>query len=394
MLMGIQRFLQLEEAGGLILLAAAVLALIVSNSPLEPWYRDFLHLRLEITVGEIKLGKPLELWISEGLMAVFFLLVGLEIKRELMRGELASPRQAALPIIAAVGGMALPALIYAWVNAGDPITLRGWAIPSATDIAFALGLLSLAGKSVPAALKVLLTAIAIIDDLGAIVIIALFYTENLDSSMLGAAAICAAVLAVLNQRGVTRIAPYILVGIVMWVSVLKSGVHATFAGVITAFAIPLRSNDEPSPLLRVEEALHPWVAYMVLPLFAFANVGISFKGLTLSHFTQPVTLGIVLGLVAGKVIGVLGAIALAVKLRLGILPDGVTWRAVFGLACFCGVGFTMSLFIGTLAFESVGGEAMHAVRLGVLSGSAIAVVLGMMVFRLARGPNRSAGTRE
>lgn len=377
----IKRFFQLEEAGGLLLLLAAALAMVVCNTPLESWYRGFLDLRLEISVGDIRLGKPLELWISEGLMAVFFLLVGLEIKRELLQGELSTPRQALLPMIAALGGMAVPAAIYAWVNLDDPLRLRGWAIASATDIAFALALMSLAGKAVPAALKVLLTAIAIIDDLGAIVIIALFYTENLDTSMLSAALLCAAVLFILNRRGVTRIAPYILVGMVMWVSVLKSGVHATFAGVITAFAIPLRGHGEQAPLLRMEDALHPWVAYGVLPLFAFANAGINLAGLTLRHFVEPVTLGIVLGLVLGKTLGVAGAILLAVKARLASLPQGVSARAVLGLGCFCGVGFTMSLFIGTLAFEAGGAQLLSAVKLGVMSGTVIAVALGMLIFR-------------
>jgi Na+:H+ antiporter, NhaA family len=382
LLQGVKRFLQLEEAGGIFLIVSAVLALVVSNSPLHAFYRDFLDLRLEIAVGQLRLGKPLELWISEGLMAVFFLLVGLEIKRELLQGELSSPRQAALPAIAAIGGMLVPAVIYAVINSDDPGRLRGWAIPSATDIAFALGVLSLAGRAVPASLKVLLTAISILDDLGAIVIIALFYTENLNVTMLGVALTCTAVLWILNIKRVTRIAPYILVGIIMWVSVLKSGVHATFAGVITALAIPLRTTgaDEP-PLLLLEEALHPWVAYAVLPLFAFANAGLPLAGITLDHLLQPVTLGIALGLVVGKAAGIFGAVWLAIALRIAALPAGASWTAIFGLACLCGAGFTMSLFIGTLAFEAVGLQSMQAVRMGVLSGSLVSALLGIAVFR-------------
>lgn len=377
----IKRFFQLEEAGGLLLLFAAGLALLVCNSPLEFWYRAFLDLRLEISVGDIRLGKPLELWISEGLMSVFFLLVGLEIKREVLQGELSTPRQALLPVIAAVGGMVVPAAIYAWINIDDPVRLRGWAIPSATDIAFALGLMSLAGKAVPASLKVLLTAIAIIDDLGAIVIIALFYTGNLNTSMLSAALLCALVLFILNRRGVTRIAPYILVGIIMWVSVLKSGVHATFAGVITALAIPLRGRGDEAPLLRLEDALHPWVAYGVLPLFAFANAGINLAGVTLADLAEPVPLGIVLGLVAGKFLGVAGAIGLSVRVGMAALPEGVRTRAVLGLASFCGVGFTMSLFIGALAFEAGGAGLTNAVKLGVMSGTVVSALLGVALFR-------------
>lgn len=395
MLKGIQQFFHLEEATGLLLVMVAALALVVSNSPLEPAYHEFLRLRLEIIVGDFRLGKPLQLWISEGLMAVFFFLVGLEIKRELLQGELSSRQQAILPLIAAVGGMAAPAAIFVWINAGDPAGLRGWAIPSATDIAFALGVLSLAGKAVPLSLKVLLTAIAILDDLGAIIIIALFYAENLNPQMLTIAALCTAGLVVLNRRGVTRIAPYILLGAIMWVSVLKSGIHATLAGVITALAIPLRAPDgSASPSLRLEDALHPWVAYVVLPLFAFANAGVSLSGLTWNHFAEPVALGVLLGLVVGKAIGVAGAIGVAVALRVARLPEGVDWRGILGVACLCGIGFTMSLFIGALAFETQGPAYMDAVRLGVLGGSTVSAPLGVAVFRWLMGSRSSISRSE
>lgn len=383
MIRGIKRFLQLEEAGGLLLIAAAAIALLLSNSPLQGIYNAVLRMPLEIIVGDIRFGKPLELWISEGLMAVFFFLVGLEIKRELLQGELRTRKLATLPAVAAIGGMAAPAALYAWINAGDAVGLRGWAIPAATDIAFALGILSLAGKAVPTSLKVLLTAIAILDDLGAIVIIALFYTENLNAQMLGVAALCSVGLIALNKKGVLHTAPYVLLGAIMWISVLKSGIHATLAGLITALAIPLRTAEGvPSPAGRLEESLHPWVAYMVLPLFAFANAGVSLTGVTLASLAEPVTLGIIVGLTVGKPVGVLGALWLARATGIATLPEGADWRGLLGVACLCGVGFTMSLFIGALAFEATGSEQMNAVRLGVLSGSLLSAVLGILVFRL------------
>jgi NhaA family Na+:H+ antiporter len=315
-------------------------------------------------------------------MAVFFLLVGLEIKRELVDGELSSWNKASLPLIAAIGGMAVPAAVYAWINAGTPETIRGWAIPAATDIAFALGVLSLVGKRVPPALKIFLLALAIIDDLGAILVIAILFTAKLSLLSLGLAAVGLSGLFLLNRRGVTRLAPYMLVGAFIWVCVLKSGVHATLAGVAVAFFIPLRAEHEDghSPLRHLEHTLHPWVAYWIMPLFAFANAGVSFAGMSPGSLLEPLSLGIAAGLFLGKQVGVFGLSFLAVKARICRLPDGVGWAALYGMALLTGIGFTMSLFIGTLAFE---GPALAAgVRLGVLAGTLLSALAGFGVLRL------------
>jgi NhaA family Na+:H+ antiporter len=315
-------------------------------------------------------------------MAVFFLLVGLEIKRELLRGELSTVRQAALPAIAAAGGMAVPALIYVAANLGNPVALKGWAIPSATDIAFAVGVLTLLGPRVPASLKIFLLALAILDDLGAIIIIAAFYTADLHWLSLLLAAAGGAVLLALNLRGVTRLAPYVLAGVFIWVCVLKSGVHATLAGVVVAIAIPLggKGDEEPSLLEDLEERLHPWVAFGILPLFAFANAGVSLAGLTPGKLLEPVPLGIALGLFLGKPIGIVGTTALAVLARLAARPEGASWAQLAGVGMLGGIGFTMSLFIGMLAFE----DAAHAaqLRLGVLAGSLLSAIAGYLVLRL------------
>ncbi|MCC6471680.1 MAG: Na+/H+ antiporter NhaA [Alphaproteobacteria bacterium] len=384
MLPTLRDFLRLEAAGGIVLALAAIAALIVANSPLAPVYQAFLDLPGAVVVGALEIRKPLLLWLNDGWMAVFFLLVGLEIKREMMDGELSDLRAAALPVVGAIGGMAVPAAIYAAINWGDALALRGWAIPTATDIAFALGVLSLLGRSVPASLKVLLTAIAIIDDLGAIAVIAVFYTDNLSVYSLALAGFALAGLAALNLAGVRSITPYALVGAVLWVCVLKSGVHATLAGVATGFAIPLKpaKDGDPSPLRWLEHVLHPWVAYLVLPAFAFANAGVPLKGLTLAAVREPVTLGIALGLLAGKQIGVLGALWLAIKAGLGRMPEGATWLHLYGLALLCGIGFTMSLFIGGLAYD----DAAHGVqvRIGVLAGSILSAVLGAAALKMAR----------
>ena len=373
----LHRFLKLEAAGGLILIGCAALALAISNSPLAHWYDLFLNVPVEVRIGALQLAKPLLLWINDGLMAIFFLLVGLEIKRELLEGNLSSREALILPCAAAVGGMAAPALIYASLNWGDASALRGWAIPAATDIAFSLGVLALLGSRVPLSLKVFLTAVAIVDDLGAIVIIAFFYTADLDMLSLALAAVALLGLLALNRSGVTRIAAYLAVGLVLWVCVLKSGVHATLAGVAVAFAIPIKASEgRPGPLHGLEDDLHPLVAYAILPLFAFANAGVSMAGVSLSALAQPVTLGIALGLVLGKAVGVFGAAWLAVAAGWSRLPDEASWSAVFGVALLCGIGFTMSLFIGTLAWNDDGGSHAVAVRLGVLGGSLIAAVLG------------------
>ncbi|MBA2351850.1 MAG: Na+/H+ antiporter NhaA, partial [Burkholderiales bacterium] len=351
---GFRRFFELESAGGLILISTALLALLFSNSPLSSVYSGVLDLPLEVRIGSFFLGKPLLLWINDGLMAIFFLLVGLEIKREVLEGELSSPSRILLPLVSAIGGVVAPALIFFCFNRGDPTALNGWAIPTATDIAFALGILALLGSRIPLSLKIFLTAVAIADDLGAIIIIALFYTSDLSVVMLLFAAAAIAVLATLNWLDIARIAPYAIVGLFLWILVLKSGVHATLAGVVVAFAIPLRIADSSgaSPLHRLEHGLHPWVAFAVLPLFAFANAGVSLDGVTLSTLASPVPLGIAAGLVVGKLIGVFGAAAALILLGFAKLPEDSNWVQLLGVAILCGIGFTMSLFIGSLAFEA------------------------------------------
>jgi len=390
--MPIRKFLRLESAGGILLVAAAALAMVLDNSPLAWLYDKLLQVPFVVQLGALALEKPLLLWIN-GLMAVFFLLVGLEIKREILGGELSSRSKAALPVFAALGGMAVPALVFLGFNQGSAETLRGWAIPAATDIAFALGILALLGSRVPLSLKVFLTALAIIDDLGAIVIIALFYTSDLAWASIGLAAVCTAALVLLNVSGVTRIAPYVVVGTVLWVCVLKSGVHATLAGVIVALAVPLhpRVSGQRSPLLHLEHALHPWVAFLILPVFAFANAGVSLHGLSFADLLRPLPLGIALGLFVGKQIGVFGMSWLAVRLRLAAKPEGASWSQLYGAGLLAGVGFTMSLFIGTLAFE--GPAAAADVRIGVLSGSLLSGLSGYLLLRFgARAPRYSPGT--
>ncbi len=378
---GIRDFLRIEAAAGIVLGVATLLALAASNSGLASLYGTFLDLPVELRVGALHIAKPLLLWINDGLMAIFFLLVGLEIKRELVEGELSSLRQAMLPALAAVGGMAVPALLYVACNLGDPVALRGWAIPAATDIAFAIGVLSLLGRRVPIGLKIFLLALAIFDDLGAIVIIAVFYTANLSVVSLLLAAAVLLVMLVLNRLGVTRIAPYALLGIVLWVCVLKSGVHATLAGVAMALAVPMRDADGESPLKRLEHTLHPWVAFLVVPLFGFANAGVSFAGVTGAALLDGVSLGIAAGLFIGKQIGVVGTVLACVRLGWARLPDGVTWLGLYGAAVLAGIGFTMSLFIGTLAWDT----ADHAVplRLGVLAGSLLSGIVGYVLLRRA-----------
>jgi NhaA family Na+:H+ antiporter len=383
----ISRFLRLESAGGLVLIAAAVVALAVSNSPFAGMYRDLLSLPLEIRVGALELGKPLHLWIDDGLMAVFFLLVGLEIKRELLQGELSTVAQIGLPLSAAVGGMLVPAGLYFWLNHGDATAVRGWAIPMATDIAFALGIISLLGKRVPLSLKVFLTAIAIADDLGAILVIALVYTDHVSVPMLLLAGAAFLVLVALNVFRVRALSAYVFVGVFLWLFVLKSGIHATVAGVVLALTIPLRGNGgvEPPPLVRLEQGLHPWVAFGVLPIFAFANAGVALAGIGLATLFAPVPLGIVAGLVVGKLLGVFAVSAMLIKLGLARLPEESSWTSLLGIAALCGIGFTMSLFIGGLAFDEEGGH-MQAVRLGVMCGSLISGGIGALFLVLGAKP--------
>lgn len=364
---------------------ATALAMALANSPLHWAYDYFLETPLEIKLGrQLHIAKPLLLWINDGLMAVFFFLIGLEVKREVLVGQLSTRAQISLPTAAALGGMLAPALIYVLINRGDPVALNGWAIPAATDIAFALGVLALLGDRVPSSLKIFLLALAIMDDLGAIIIIALFYSGDLSTTMLVLSAICLTILVVLNRMKVTSIPIYIWVGVFLWIFVLKSGVHATLAGVALAFSIPLKSKSDPrhSPLELMEHSLHPWVNYMILPIFAFANAGIPLKGMGISDLTHPVPLGIMLGLIAGKLIGVYGFSMAAIKFGFAQMPEDANWQHLLGVASLCGIGFTMSLFIGGLAFEHTGGDAMTYLtthRIGILSGSLVSGVLGYFV---------------
>lgn len=378
----IQDFMRLETSGGIILMIAAVFAMIIANTPLATAYDAILGTYIKVGIGSFEISKPAILWINDGLMAIFFFLVGLEIKREVLVGELSSFDKAILPIMAAIGGMAVPGLIFAIINWGMPENLNGWAIPTATDIAFALGILALIGSRAPVALKIFLLAIAIIDDLGAIVIIAVFYTSELSTNALTISMLCFAAAAALNRMGVQRTAPYLLVGIVMWVFVLKSGVHATLAGVLIALTIPLKPKDGDDALLyKMEHGLHPWVAFLILPVFAFANAGVNFTGIGIDDLLQPLTLGIAVGLFLGKQIGVFFATWIGVKSGIARLPENVTWRHVYGVACLTGVGFTMSLFIGSLAFGAA--DEMNAVRLGVVLGSVLSGLFGYVLLESA-----------
>ena len=374
-------FLQKESAGGIVLIFAALLALAVANSPLLGAYQDLLDTGVVVGIGSFVIDKPLLLWINDGLMAVFFFLVGLEVKREIFEGQLSSWDKASLPLVAAIGGMAIPALIFLSLNAGSPETINGWAIPAATDIAFALGILSLLGPRVPVALKALLLAIAVIDDIGAIAIIALFYSGELDTGMLGAAAVVFVVMLAVGRARVQSTIPYILLAILMWAFVLKSGVHATLAGVAAAMTVPLDPKSDHGPLETMEHALHPWVAFLVIPIFGFANAGVTLFGLSPSALLEPLPLGIALGLLLGKQLGIFGFAYAAVKLRIASLPEDVSWRQVHGMSLLAAIGFTMSLFIGNLAFADP--LLIDAVKIGVLSGSTIAAIAGYLLLSRA-----------
>ncbi len=378
----IRKFLKLEAASGILLMLVTVLALLSANSMLSPLYNAFLELPVQLRLGPLDLNKPLILWINDGLMAIFFLLVGLEVKREILQGELSSLPKLALPGIAAVGGMVVPALIYVLINSGDPVALKGWAIPAATDIAFALGILSLLGNRVPSVLKLFLLTLAILDDLGAIVIIALFYSADLSVIALGLAALSLGVLYWLNRRGTIKLSPFLIVGAILWVCVLKSGVHATLAGVALAFAIPLRTGEKPSPLLHLEHSLHPWVAFAIMPIFAFSNAGVSLSGLSFADLLAPVPLGIAAGLFMGKQLGIFLFAFVAVKIRIARLPDGTNWLEFYGMSILCGIGFTMSLFIASLSLDPSGPLAAPG-RLGVLSGSFISALSGYFILKFA-----------
>jgi NhaA family Na+:H+ antiporter len=379
----LQRFFSNEASGGIILIIAAALAMLLANmGSTSGLYHSFLETPVQLKVGALEINKNMLLWINDALMAVFFLLIGLEVKRELIVGSLASRRQAIFPVIAALGGMVVPALVYLAFNFQDPITREGWAIPAATDIAFALGVLALLGSRVPASLKIFLMALAIIDDLGAIVIIALFYTSDLSLLSLGVAAAAIAVLAILNLTGVRRTGIYILVGVILWTAVLKSGVHATLAGVVVGFFIPLKEQNGKSPAAQLEHVLHPWVAYLILPLFAFANAGVSLQGVTLEGLTSLLPLGIMAGLFIGKPLGISLFCWLALKMKWATLPAGTTWKQIMAVGVLCGIGFTMSIFIASLAFGNVDPALINWAKLGILIGSVLSAVVGYTLLRM------------
>ena len=369
-----------ESGLGFILIFVTVLALILANSPFSGFYTSFLDTPIEIRFANLHIAKPLLLWVNDGLMALFFFLVGLEVKREILEGSLSSISKATLPIIAAIGGMVMPAIIYILFNLGDEIALRGWAIPTATDIAFALGVLALLGNRVPTSLKVFLMALAVIDDLGAIIIIALFYTSDLSVVSLGFALVGIVGLLILNMMNINKKMFYLLFGLILWVSVLKSGVHATLAGVIAALFVPLRPIENRSMLKELEHELHPFVSYFVLPLFAFVNAGIDLRGLDLSLLLSSAPLGIILGLFIGKQLGVFGFSYLAMKLKIAKLPENVTLRQFYGVAIITGIGFTMSLFIDSLAFKDAS-LFKFADKLAILIGSTLSGVMGYLILR-------------
>ncbi len=381
----IRNFLKLESAGGIILMAAAFLALLIANSPLKVYYDLLLDVPVEVRVGALQIAKPLVLWVNDGLMAVFFFLIGLELKREVVEGELSTLSNVMLPAVGALGGIIVPVAIFVWFNQGDPAGMQGWAIPAATDIAFALGILMLLGKRVPVSLKIFLVSLAIFDDLGAIAIIALFFTVDLSYLSLGIAGACLAALSLFAWKRVSVLAPYILVGVIMWIAVLKSGVHATLAGVALAAFIPMRDAKDPnhSPLKELEHDLHHVVAFGVLPIFAFVNAGVSFAGMGISDLLHPVPLGIAAGLFIGKQVGVFSFCAIAIKLGFARLPEGTGWSALYGVSILAGVGFTMSLFIGGLAFENVEMDLdmLFDERLGIIVGSLLSGILGYLVLR-------------
>jgi NhaA family Na+:H+ antiporter len=382
-LKALKEFFQFEASGGILLLVAAILAMLVVNSPLSGLYDSLLDTPVEVRLGQFEIAKPLLLWINDGLMAIFFFLIGLEIKRELLAGELSEPSRVVLPVLAAIGGMAVPAVIYSVINWGDPVAMKGWAIPSATDIAFALGVLALLGSRVPSSLKLFLMTLAIIDDLGAIIIIAIFYTADLSISSLMVAVAALMVLTLLNRQGVVSLTPYLLVGLVCWAAVLKSGVHATLAGVLVAFFIPYKKlpDEQETQLERQEHDLQPTVAFGILPLFAFANTGISLEGFSSDMFLHPVPLGIAMGLFFGNQIGVLGFSWIAIKSGIASMPTGTNFLQLYGVSLLCGIGFTMSLFISSLAFEQGGAEYLVDDRLGIISGSILSGIIGYLVLR-------------
>jgi len=388
----IKNFVRLESAGGIVLMAAAALALVAANTGAAGLYAYFIDTPVEVRVGGLQIAKPLFLWVNDGLMAIFFFLVGLELKREFLEGELSRPANVLLPAVGAVGGMAVPVAVFVLMNRGDAAALQGWAIPAATDIAFALGILTLLGSRVPVSLKVFLVSLAIFDDLGAIIIIAIFYSADLSTGALTVALVCLAGLTLMNRRGVMSVSSYVLVGVIMWIAVLKSGVHATLAGVALAAFIPMRDPDNEgySPLRELEHDLHQVVAFGVLPLFAFVNAGINLGGVGIEDLLHPVPLGIAAGLFAGKQIGIFLLCFIAIKLGLARLPDGANWGGLYGVSILCGVGFTMSLFVGSLAFENtvINQDTVFDERLGIILGSLLSGIMGYIVLHLTLPKSR------
>lgn len=378
----IQRFLKLESAGGILLLFSAAVAMLLANSPLSSQYNDFLNLPVSLQIGSFSINKTLIHWINDGFMAVFFVLVGMEVKKELFEGALSSYQQAIFPAIAAMGGMIVPALVYWFIAKQDPSLANGWAIPMATDIAFALGIMALLSKQVPLPLKIFLLALAIIDDLGAIVVIALFFSHELSVQALIFSGISILTLVLLNRFRVSALCAYMVVGAILWASVLKSGVHATLAGVIIGFCIPLKGKKGERPLHDFEHILAPWSSFVILPLFAFANAGVSFEGIDVSMISSPLLLAIACGLIIGKPVGVFGFSYISVKLGLAKLPDGINFKQIFAVAVLCGIGFTMSMFLASLAFDADAGESVNTLsRLGILLGSTVSATLGYLFLK-------------
>ncbi|WP_233749539.1 Na+/H+ antiporter NhaA [Ferrimonas balearica] len=375
-----QDFFSQESSGGIVLMVVVVIAMVLANSPLDGAYHAFLNTPVRVRFGPLDIDKPMLLWINDGLMAMFFTLIGLEVKRELLQGALSSPSKAALPTFAAIGGLLVPALIFLAFNHEDELGRVGWAIPAATDIAFALGVLALLGSRVPAALKVFLLALAIIDDLLVILIIALFYSDSLSMLSLTVAAVATLGLVTLNRAGVRKLAPYLLIGVVLWVAVLKSGVHATLAGVVLAFTLPLdRDESGYCPSETLEHRLHPWSAFLILPVFAFANAGVSLEGLGLADLTSPLPMGIALGLLLGKPLGIMLFSIIAVMVRLARLPEGLGWVHLLGVSLLCGIGFTMAMFVASLSFDPGMLNYGDLARLGILIGSGLAAVAGYVL---------------
>ncbi|MDG6267250.1 Na+/H+ antiporter NhaA [Glaesserella parasuis] len=389
MIQHIRKFLQLESASGILLLTFAMFAMLFANTPLKDLYFDFLSMPVSIQIGLFSIYKPLLMWVNDGFMAVFFVLIGLEVKREMMVGAISSYQRAIFPAIGALGGMIVPALVFTLINNDSPEFQQGWAIPMATDIAFALGVLGLLGKRVPFALKIFLLALAIIDDLGAIVVIAIFFSHELSTTALISAVIAITALIIMNRMRVTAICAYMVVGLILWASVLKSGVHATLAGVIIGFCVPLKGKNGEEPLAHFEHLLAPWCSFVILPLFAFSNAGVSLAGMSLSTLFSPLTMGVALGLLVGKTLGVFSFSFLAVKLGIAQLSEGINFKQIFAVSVLCGIGFTMSMFLAGLAFggNEADGQFISLARLGILIGSGISAVLGYYLLKLCTMPN-------